>query len=114
MMMVDCDDVRDHLESCEECRLHIAVEARLRTQPVMEPPAGLVDRAMRALPRAVPLRREILRLASAAALLVALAIAAIAANLDRDARVVEARAAGEEFLRAAAANLNPFNLRSEP
>jgi hypothetical protein len=75
--MTNCDEIREHLEACEECRLHISVEARLRTQPVLDPPKGLVARVLRALPRAAPLRREILRLVAAAAILVALAAGAI-------------------------------------
>jgi hypothetical protein len=30
-MMTSCDETRDHLESCEDCRLHVVVEARMRT-----------------------------------------------------------------------------------
>src|SRR3954468_13656777 len=83
--MMNCDDARDHLESCEDCRLHVVVEARLRTLPVLEPPKGLVARAMKALPRAVPVKREFFRLAAAAAILMGLTIAAYAAKLDQTA-----------------------------
>jgi hypothetical protein len=90
-MIHSCEDIREHLEACEECRLHVVVEARLRTEPVLEPPQGLVDRAMRALPRTVPVRREFFRLAAAAVLLIGLAIAAVSAGLDQSAPVVSVR-----------------------
>ena len=82
--MTTCDDVREHLEGCEDCRLHISVEARLRTQPILDPPKGLVARVMRSLPRAIPIRREILRLGAAAALLLALAGGAIFFRPDQN------------------------------
>jgi len=68
-MMTSCDETRDHLEACEDCRLHVVVEARMRTLPVLEPPKGLVARAMKALPRVAPVKREFFRLATAAAML---------------------------------------------
>lgn len=89
--MTNCEETREHLESCEDCRLHVSVEARLRTQPVLEPPRGLVARVMRALPRAVPMRREILRLAAAAAILVALAGSVLLFRLDQSRAVTEVR-----------------------
>ena len=75
--MTNCEETREHLEHCEDCRLQISVEARLRTQPVLDPPKGLVARVMRALPRELPMRREVFRLAAAAAILVALAGSAL-------------------------------------
>ena len=84
---MSCEATREHLESCEDCRLHVSVEARLRTQPVLEPPRGLAARVMRALPRAVPLRRELLRLAAAASLLVALAGGVLLFRLDQNPAV---------------------------
>lgn len=90
-MIHSCDDIREHLEGCEECRLHIAIEARLRTEPVLEPPPGLVARAMRALPRTAPVRREFFRLAAAAVLLIGLATLALSAGLDQSAPVVSVR-----------------------
>jgi hypothetical protein len=89
--MTNCEEIRDHLEGCEDCRLHVAVEARLRTQPVLEPPAGLADRVLKALPRAVPVRRELARLAAAAAVLVALGSGLFLSGLDRDERVVSVK-----------------------
>ena len=76
--MTNCDDVHEHLESCEDCRLHVVIEARLRTLPVLEPPKGLVARAMKALPRAVPVQREFFRLAAAAAILMGMSVGAFA------------------------------------
>jgi hypothetical protein len=105
---MSCEETREHLESCEECRLWVAVEARLRTQPVLDVPAGFASRVMKALPRAVPVKREIFRLAAAAALLAALVGATFAAGLDRNEAAVRARARGEEVLRSMAATLNPF------
>lgn len=88
---MSCDEMREHLEGCEECRLHIAVEARLRTQPVLEPPRGLVARVLKALPRAVPVRREFFRLAAAASLLVGLAAGALAFKLHEHETVRKVR-----------------------
>jgi hypothetical protein len=90
-MMTNCDETREHLEACEDCRLHVAVEARMRTLPVLEPPKGLVARAMKALPRTVPVRREFFRLAAAAAMLIGLTIAALSAHLDETAAVVSVK-----------------------
>jgi hypothetical protein len=89
--MNTCEDTREHLETCEDCRLHVSVEARLRTQPILEPPKGLVARVLRALPRAVPLRREILRLVAAASILVALAGGVIFFHLDQNPAVTEVK-----------------------
>jgi hypothetical protein len=109
--MTTCDEVRDHLEDCDECRLHVAVEARLRSQPLLEPPRGLVARAMKALPRAVSFRRELLRLAAAAAVLAALGSGLLASSLMQDSRVVTVREGASQVLRSAAASVNAW--RSE-
>jgi len=108
---MDCEKVREHLESCEECRLHVAVEARLRTLPVLDPPRGLASRIMRSLPRSVPLGREILRLAAAAAILLGLVGAVFATGLDRHQAAVEARSQGSQILQSMVTTFNP--LRSE-
>ncbi len=78
-----CEETRKHLEACEDCRLHVIVEARLRTQPVLDPPPGLAGRVMKALPRRTPVGGELARLAAAAALLLGLGIGIFAAGLDR-------------------------------
>jgi hypothetical protein len=106
-----CEDTREHLESCEDCRLHVAVEARLRTLPVLDPPKGLVNRVLRALPREVPLRREILRLAAAAAVLFALAGSVFVAGLDRHEKVLSARAQAARSVAAALESLNAWRVR---
>ena len=90
-MMTNCDETRDHLESCDDCRMHVVVEARLRTLPILEPPKGLVERAMKALPRTVPVKREFFRLAAAAVMLIGLTIAALTAGLDQSAPVVSVK-----------------------
>ena len=97
---MNCENTREHLESCEECRLHVVVEARLRTQPVVEPPRGLLARAMKALPRTLPLRREWARLAAAAVLLVGLAAVVSGTGLYRHESMDGARSATERTLRA--------------
>jgi hypothetical protein len=84
---MNCDETREHLDACEECRLHVAVEARLRTLPVLEPPAGLAARVMKAVPRHVPLGRELRRLAAAAAILFGLTVGVYAMGLHRHERV---------------------------
>jgi len=115
--MIQCDDLREHLEGCEDCRLHITVEARLRTQPILEPPKGLVARVLRGLPRAVPLRREILRLAVAASILVALAAGGIFLRPDQNPDyVAEVKPHLTEAWQAVASlvtTLNPLE-RTEP
>ena len=110
-MMTSCDEIREHLEGCDDCRLHVAVEARLRTLPVLEPPKGLVDRAMKALPRAVPLRREFFRLAAAAVMLIGLSLAALHSGLDRTAPVVTVKARTAQALETTSAIFNSW--RSE-
>lgn len=109
--MQNCEDVRDHLEGCDDCRLHVAVEARLRTQPVLEPPRGLADRVMKALPRAVPMRREVLRLAAAAAVLLAIVSGAFVAGLDRHETVVAAKERTVENVEAALSTLSAWRTR---
>ena len=106
--MTNCDDVRDHLEGCDDCRLHVAVEARLRTQPVQEPPRGLVDRVLKALPRAVPIRREVFRLAAAAVVLIAVAATVFALKLDRHERVVSVKEKATRGVAAAWSTLNSW------
>ena len=110
-MMHSCEETREHLESCEDCRLHVVVEARLRTLPVLEPPKGLVERAMKALPRAVPVRREFFRLAAAAALLIGLTVAAFHAGLDQSAPVVSVKERTAHALETTSAMFNAW--RSE-
>jgi hypothetical protein len=105
---MNCEEAREHLESCAECRLHVAVEARLRTQPVLEPPRGLVNRVMRALPRSVPLGQEIARLAVAAAVLIALVGAVFIMGLDRHQAAIEARSRGSQIFQSMVSALNPL------
>ena len=115
--MTHCDDVHEHLESCEDCRLHVTVEARLRTQPVLEPPRGLLARVMRAIPRAGPVRREYVRLAAAAGLLVALLVGAVVIGVDQTPVYAEVKPKIEETWKAvqsAARTLSDDLLRSEP
>ncbi len=108
---MNCEEAREHLESCDACRLHVAVEARLRTLPVLEPPPRLAARVLRALPRSVPLGRELVRLAAAAALLLGLVGALFLAGLDRHEAAVEARSQGAQILQSMVSTLNP--LRSD-
>jgi hypothetical protein len=103
-----CEETREHLESCEDCRLHVAVEARLRTLPILEPPKGLPARVLRALPREAPLRREILRLAAAAAVLFAVVGSMFVAGLDRHEKVVSARAQAARSVEAALETFNAW------
>jgi hypothetical protein len=104
--MKNCEETREHLESCEDCRLHVSVEARLRTLPVLEPPRGLAERVMKALPRPASLRREFLRIAAAAAILVGLAVAALASRIDRHEKV---RAARDRTVAAFQSAVDSFN-----
>ena len=106
-METNCDGVREHLESCEECRLHVVVEARLRTQPVLEPPPDLLNRVMKALPRKVPVGREFVRLAAAAALLVGLLAGLVSLGLDRHEAVLQVREEAQVLIEMTA-NLNPL------
>jgi len=110
-MMSTCDETRDHLETCDDCRLHVVVEARMRTLPVLEPPKGLVDRAMKALPRTVPVKREFFRLAAAAVMLIGIAVAALTAGLDQSAPVVTVKARTAHALETTSAMFNAW--RSE-
>lgn len=110
-MMTNCDETREHLEACEDCRLHVVVEARLRTLPVLEPPQGLVDRAMKALPRAMPVKREFLRLAAAAVMLIGLTIAALSVGLDQSSPVVSVRERTAQAIETTSAMFNAW--RSE-
>lgn len=108
--MMNCDDARDHLETCEDCRLHVVVEARLRTLPVLEPPKGLVARAMKALPRAVPVKREFFRLAAAAAILMGLTIAAYAAKLDETAPYLSVKEKTAEAFQTTSSVINAWRI----
>ena len=110
-MMSNCEDIRDHLEGCEDCRLHIVVEARMRTLPVLEPPKGLVERAMKALPRVAPVKREFYRLAAAAALLIGLTVAAVGARLDEAPAVASVKARTGQAIETTSAMFNAW--RSE-
>lgn len=110
-MMSSCDDVRDHLETCEDCRLHVVVEARLRTLPVLEPPKGLIERAMKALPRVAPVRREFFRLAAAAVMLIGLTIAAFNSGLEETHAVASVKARTGQAIETTSAVLNAW--RSE-
>ena len=109
--MSPCEETRDHLEGCDDCRLHVVVEARMRTLPVLEPPKGLVDRAMKALPRALPLKREFFRLAAAAVMLIGLSVAALDAGLDETAPVVTVKTRTAHALETTSAMFNAW--RSE-
>jgi len=114
--MTNCDDIREHLESCEECRLHVTVEARLRTQPVLEPPKGLLARVMRALPRSGPVRKEYARLAAAAGLLIALLVGALVMGFDQTPVYAEVKPKIQqswEAVQSAARTLSDDLLRSE-
>lgn len=108
--MTNCDDVRDHLESCEDCRLHVAVEARLRTLPVLEPPKGMIARAMKALPRAVPVKREFFRLAAAAALLMGLTVGAFAMKLDETGPYLSVKAKTTEAFETTSSVINAWRI----
>jgi len=110
-MMSNCEETRDHLEACEDCRLHVVVEARMRTLPVLEPPKGLVERAMKALPRMAPVKREFFRLAAAAALLIGLTIAAMGARLDETPAVASVKARTGQAIETTSAMFNAW--RSE-
>lgn len=65
-----------HLSECAGCfadaRAHKQVAARLAGEPLLEPPAGLVDRVMKELQPVGSWKREVWRLAAAAALLIGL------------------------------------------
>ena len=88
---MNCEETREHLESCEDCRLHVTIEARLRSEPVLDPPKDLVGRVMRQIPRQAPVSREIVRIAAAAGFLVALAGFVFVAGLDQHEVVGQAR-----------------------
>ena len=80
---MNCEETREHLESCENCRLHVTIEARLRSEPVLEPPKGLVNRVMKRILRRTPISHEIARIAAAAGFLVAMAGVIFAMGLDQ-------------------------------
>ena len=106
--MTNCEETRDHLEGCEDCRLHVAVEARLRTQPVLDAPKGLLDRVMKSLPRRVSIRRELFRLAAAAAVLIALVGGLMAAGLQENERVVSVKEKAARGVAAAWSTLSSW------
>jgi hypothetical protein len=110
-MMSNCDETREHLEACEDCRLHVVVEARLRTLPVLEPPKGLVERAMKALPRVAPVRREFFRLAAAAVMLIGLTIAAFQTGVAESSAATSVKARTGQAIESTSAMLNAW--RSE-
>jgi hypothetical protein len=110
-MMHSCEDIRDHLETCEDCRLHVVVEARLRTLPVFDPPKGLIERAMKALPRVAPVKREFFRLAAAAVMLIGLTIAAFNSGLDSTPAVASVKARTGQAIETTSAVFNTW--RSE-
>jgi hypothetical protein len=107
---MNCEETREHLEACEDCRLHISVEARLRTQPVLEPPRGLAHRILRSLPRSVPMRREFARLAAAAAILVGLATGIFAFGLDQHEAMASVKPEIEKAFDAVRSAVTDFNL----
>jgi hypothetical protein len=107
-MMTNCDEIREHLETCEDCRLYVAVEARLRGLPVLEPPPGLVQRCLKSLPRPVPFRRELLRLTAAAVLLIGLVAGLLSSPLPTNARVASVRAEATEVWRSTLASMNAW------
>lgn len=108
---MSCEETREHLESCEECRLHVVVEARLRTQPVLEPPKGLTERVMKSLPRAVPVKREFFRLAAAAALLLGMAAAFVGTGLNQHEKLDPPRQAIERTFSGALATVTDLGSR---
>ncbi len=108
---MNCEEVLEHLGSCGDCRLHAALEARLLAMPALEPPEGLAGRVMRALPRTVPLGRELARLAAAAALLLGIVGIPFLAGLDRHRAAAEARMQGQQIFESMVSTLNP--LRSD-
>jgi hypothetical protein len=109
---MSCEELADHLESCEDCRLRVVVEARLRTQPVLEPPKGLAARVLRALPRRAPVIREFARLAAAASILMGLVIGALAMGLDRHEAVGRVKSEAARVIEATAEHLNLLRNRT--
>ena len=105
---MSCEETHEHLESCEECRLRVVVETRLRTQPVLEPPPGLVDRILRRLPGRPTLFREFVRLAAAAVVLVGLVAGVYALGLERHDKVVRVANQAQQTFKATTSALNPF------
>src|SRR5258706_11846287 len=106
--MTNCDDPRAPLESCEDGRLHVVGGARLRRLRVSDPPKGLVARAMKALPRAVPMQREFFRLAAAAAILMGLTVGAFAMKVDETAPYLSVKAKTTEAIESTSAVLNAW------
>ena len=103
---MNCEENREHLESCEDCRMYVVVEARLRTLPVLDPPKGLTARILRALPQAGPMRREVLRLTAAAAALLLVVGGVFLAGLDQHAVVRSAKEQAADSVKAAMGTLN--------
>lgn len=108
---MNCDETREHLESCDDCRLHVVVEARLRTLPVLEPPAGLAARVMKSVPRSMPVGRELRRLAAAAAILIGLTVGVYAMGIHRHESVDQSISEVKRTVTAFSANFG--TLRSE-
>jgi hypothetical protein len=82
---------------------------------VLEPPKGLVARVMKALPRALPMRREFLRLAAAAVILVALAGSVFVFRLDQTPAASEVKPRLAQAWQAVSGVVSDLNLlnRSE-
>ena len=103
---MSCEETREHLESCEDCRLYVVVEARLRTQPVLPPPKGFVPKVMKALPRTAPVKREFFRLAAAALLLVGMTAAFVGLGLDQHEKLEGPRQAITDTIQATIATVS--------
>jgi len=82
----------------------------MRTLPVLEPPKGLVERAMKALPRVAPVKREFFRLAAAAAILMGLTIAAYAAKLDETAPYLSVKEKTAEAFQTTSSVINAWRI----
>jgi anti-sigma factor RsiW len=92
--------VERHLAGCDVCAADLKalgyVDEKLRAQPVLPTPPGLVDRIMvRVFPTSKPsFGREILRFAAAAAILAALTVGTLSLDLrglvgERTSRLVQ-------------------------
>ena len=103
---MSCEETRQHLESCEDCHLYVVVEARLRTQPVLAPPKGFASKVMKALPRTVPVKREMVRLAAAALLLLGMTSVFVGLGLDRHETLEGPRQAITDTIQATIATVS--------
>jgi hypothetical protein len=83
----------------------------MRTLPVLEPPKGLVERAMKALPRMAPVKREFFRLAAAAVMLIGLTVAALQSGVGESSAVVSVKARTGQAIESTSAIFNAW--RSE-